>query len=391
MTLRRSVLALLRAAPLAALLAPLAAADHLILTTDLRLLRGTMATIGPQTVSFRDAGGQDVFLPADQCLGFVDLAYRPPGRSDPGLLLMADGQRLPGRPELRQGRLVWVNPLLGSVKLDLEQVKGLALRSGLEPPEATERDVVLLANGDRMEGIIEGLGTEVALSQDAPQGGAASTVHIPLERVDAIGLVSTPRAPHGSRIWLEDGTVADVERPIADGDGQVHLRGFLEAAETRAHGLPLSYLLGVRFSASGFVPLASLEPESVSAPPQRLYAPPPQRSRAGAPLGLGAVRLSGPIEVTWELPDGLRRLVATATIPDDVRAWADLELVVLDGQGERQRHRLAGDAPRLPLDVTLRDGTLTLRLEEGRRGPVGDTIVLETPVVGAVVGAARGE
>lgn len=387
---RRSPAALLLALATLLGVAEEVSAQVLLLTSDLRLLRGEVTRIGPSSVAYRDADGQDIFLPAEQCLGIVDLTPRPSARRDPGLLVLRDGQRLPGRPDLRQGRLAWVNPLLGAVRLDLEQLRGLSLRSGVEPPTAADRDVVLLSNGDRIEGIVESIGVDVLLSAEptgAGQGGAAqeaAVLRVPLERVEAIGLVTPQGSGSGSRVWLEDGTVADVERPIVEGDGIVHLRGFLEGAETRAHGLPLTYLRGVRFSTGGFVPLGALPPSRVSVPLERLVAPMPEVIDPHAPLELSSMRLSGPIEVSWTLPPGIRRLVSGVRVPTALRDWTDLELVILDGQGERLRRTISGGEQTEPIDVVLRDGILTIRLDEGRRGPVGDSIVLETPLLGRV-------
>jgi len=360
------------------------ASGHLLLTSDFKLLRGQVTQIGPSTVAYRDADGKDVFLPAAQCLGIIEMGQGGSGRRDPAVLILADGQRIPGRPEMRQGHLLVYNPLLGGVRVDLEQVQGLSFRAGLEPPRAAELDVVLLSNGDRIEGVIDALGSDIVLGVQAGGSGEgdASQVRIPLERVDAIGLVTPPRRGTGCRVWLEDGTVADVERPIAEGDGLVHLRGFLDAAETRAQGLPLDYLRGIRFSEGLFVPLASLTPTRVNGPIERLAAPPPVVEDRSAPLELSALRLSGPIEVEWSLPAGMRRVVAGVRVPSAVQRWADLDLVILDGVGEVQRFHVNGASTGMTIDLPLRDGTLIVRLEEGARGPIGDTIILEMPVLG---------
>jgi hypothetical protein len=58
-------------------------------------------------------------------------------------------------------------------------------------------------------------------------------------------------------------------------------------------------------------------------------------------------------------------------------------MVVLDGQGERWRAHLGAGTTSRAVDVVLRDSTLTIRLEEGRYGPIGDVLLLETPAVGA--------
>jgi hypothetical protein len=360
------------------------ASGHLLLTSDLKLLRGQVTRIGPSSVAYRDASGQDIFIPAERCLGVIALSSIDSGRRDAAVLHLADGQRVPGRPEVRQGRLFLNNPLLGGVRVDLDAVQGLSLRPGLEPPVAEELDVLLLSNGDRVEGVVESIEAELVLSL---QGGGSEleegeAMRIPLERIEAVGLVTPRRRAGGCRVWLADGTVADVERPIAEGDGVVHLRGFLESAETRAQGLPLDYVRGIRFSQERFVPLASLSPRRVSAPIERLQATPPVIEDRLAPLELSAIRLSGPVEVEWALPSSMRRLVARVLVPSAVRSWTDLELVVLDGAGEVLRRRITAATSGVEIDAALRDGTLILRLEEGQRGPIGDTIILETPVLG---------
>ena len=101
------------AVALACALAPTARADHVLLTDDLRFVRGKLLSIGPEALVYRDDAGEPRTLDAGACLGVFDPDVPVKRLSDAGVLTRADGQRLPGRPELRQGQLVWKHALLG--------------------------------------------------------------------------------------------------------------------------------------------------------------------------------------------------------------------------------------------------------------------------------------
>ena len=94
-------------------------------------------------------------------------------RESEGTLFLADGQRIPGKLELRGGVPSWVSPWCAARALDGDGVRGFTL--GTAPlPVGAESDVVLLRNGDRIDGIVAGI-TATGISVEVGSGAERST------------------------------------------------------------------------------------------------------------------------------------------------------------------------------------------------------------------------
>ncbi|MFO0873521.1 MAG: hypothetical protein U0575_06065 [Phycisphaerales bacterium] len=358
-----------------------ASADHVLLTDELRLVRGRLLAIGGDSVAYRDIDGQTQTIPAKRCLGLFDpdVSFKP--APEDGVLIRADGQRLPGRPELRQGKLVWTHQLLGMTAIDLEATRSIVFGPERGAPRADRTDVVLLANGDILEGIIDRLGANIDIVQG--DGADARKVAVPLERVAAVALVAPAKAPAGARTWLADGTILDSARPLLE-RGDVRLPELAITGEQKDVVVPLANVRGIAFDPGAFTPLAALRIVSTEAPPERYQVPAPVRVDPLAPLGVSSLRLSGPASFLFEplAADGLR-LVATIRLAPEGLPWGDLEIAIVDSEGECWRGHLGSERRSLPVDVTLRGRKLSIVLEEGRNGAIGDTVLIESAILGA--------
>lgn len=365
-----------------------ARADHDLLMADLSIRRGRVVAFDETSILFREgaalpAGAAESATPVPraECLGLIADHVRSSPPSDSGLLVFADGQRLPGRAELDDGQLVWVHEKFGAVSIDLEEVQSIAFEPGRIAPRPGAEDVVVLLNGDRLEGIVASLGTAIVLERGA--GATRSEVAIPLERVATLSLVTPPRQAVGPRLWLANGSVIDVSvKPGGDSILQFEIATLRTSSRNRS--VPMGEVRGISFGTGAITPLASIEPTLVSGPPERYRVPAPAVDDPAAPLGLAAIALSGPMSVSYTVPAGVR-LSAVARLPREALEWGDVELVVRDGAVERWRGVLNALAPMHEILVELEGRSLTLELLEGRHGPVQDVVLLERAILAPLV------
>lgn len=358
-------------------------AQDLVLGETGRLERGRLVAIDDRAVVWRNASGELREMPLDACVAVSSEFPLPIQPSDPGVLVLADGQRLPGRIGLNAGVLTWRHRLIGEWPIDLERLRSLSLVAGVEPPAAIASDVVVLTNGDRVEGIVVALGTSVLVEPLAAAGvDPVPPIEVPLERIAALSLVTRPAPVEGAAVWFADGTVLRTASPRLGDDGIVRLGTTDLTGGAGSLTATVEEVTGIVFRTRSLAPLNTLAVGGVSGPPERYHVPDPRVLDPGpAPLGAPPVRLSGPVEVRYVLPAPGMRFLAEAVIPQFARAWGDLELVLLSGGRELFRHHLDGASPVVPIDILVPGKDLVIELREGRNGPVQDVVVLRRPLL----------
>lgn len=289
-------------------------------------------------------------------------------------VLLATGERLTGTPILRESGLHWRHSVLGAVPLVDGTIAAIVLRDGAATPEATASDIVVLANGDRVEGLVVAIDDPLVIEHP---GASAST--LPLDRIAAISLVHEAVSPGPVRIWLSDGTALDASEAI-EAPGGLMLRGlslFPSGGAGRMFGPPA--IAAVRWGAAPLA-LASLKP--VSHPSSQtcsaLPGSEPMEVAPGVwPLGLASVQLRG--DTRYEFPPCARlmRLSTLAKIPIGLRAYADFDVVVRGTAGELGRWHFDSIHPELPIVVDLPPGQWSIELVDHGNGPVGDVLDLD--------------
>ena len=365
---------------LAILLLPLPAAaqsddEFLLISRDLRVepVRVVQATAGQ--LAYIDANGERQVRPIDAVLGLVRPGVSPDAPR-PGEVRLVDGQRFPGQPgsgdsELRDA-LIWMNPWFGELQIPLDDLELVRLSRDAPIPEMRDGDVLLLSNGDRLEGFIERLGDPIEFSV------GEETLRVPLSRVSSIRLVSTPGRPaeNVQRIWFRNGVIADVNVVTMNTDGQVQIEPSIASAVGRqVHQRSLIY--GILFHPRDLVPLASLTPSDVDGPPSRYRIPPPTVLDASASLNLSRLELRGPLTVRYAVGDRYLRFAAEAVLPESARQWGDYDIVVRDDDREVFRARLNAERPSVQINVALSGAEMSIELTEGAHGPIQDVVILE--------------
>lgn len=316
---------------------------------------------------------------------------RPSFRSVGGQseMVMADGQRFPGSlagafTDPSGGmRVVWKHLGLGAIDAPLDRVAGLSLQGGAPIPVAQASDVVRLANGDMIEGVVERIGEVFVIEKDGQRR------EIPIDRIASCAFVTSPVPQLPVRVWQADGTVIDGTelRPVGD----------LAFALAGPHLLPGRSLVvltaeelhGAMFaggSEARMVPLAALAPKAESASDVRLATQSPRAPEAldaNPPLGLASLEVRGPVRLVYEVPKGSERLVGQLSVRDRLRQWAHAPVVVKQGSRELLAATLDASTPSLALDLRLdpalagADAALSIEIGEGERAAIGDVLVLD--------------
>lgn len=293
---------------------------------------------------------------------------------------LADGQRWVGAPAPSSlpEHLDWKIDRIGVLSAPLEQVLRARLLTDapmpkVDPQAAEER--LLLANGDALSGLLVAIGDDVEFEVS----GSTEATHLPLVQVASLALVNPPVRPSGMMVWLADGSVLCVkECRWSPASFQ-----FTTSVDALKCSVETDMLRGINFAAQRVMPLAHLEAQVRRESKWLSVVEAPQILDPDRAVGLSDVQMRGPIEARYTLPKGATRFVATAVVPRFAADWAELNLtVVVDGQAVFEAGMDGTGRSRREIDVPLRNAsTLTIRIDQGARGPIQDVIVLQRPML----------
>jgi hypothetical protein len=391
-----------------AALASVAGADEgvprLLLDLSLRSQPVRLLSIDMQHLTYLDSRGQMRTEGLDRYVALLPAPGGPPGAGVPGAeetrtptttVDLADGQRFAGHPTGRADEefLEWKNPdfgELGIMPIPLEAVRRITLGPSARTPadDAGARDLLVLVNGDTLDGFVESIGDPTRIERDS------APVDVPLERIAEIRLGGPSVSPSGVMVWLASGSVARVASLSTRSPAQLTIilspLGDAGGTESLSAETPPDRLLAAGFDMSRLVPLGSIPPARQSGSPDRVFTQPVRVGGApGAVLGAPDIELPGPMSVSWTLPAGASRLGGVAELPEDSRAWGDCFLVMTVGSGDRAhevfRTELSGAAPRAEFNVELPAAgpapALTVTVDAGPYGPIQDRVVLKRAVL----------
>ncbi|MDY7110019.1 MAG: hypothetical protein SYC29_15415 [Planctomycetota bacterium] len=356
--------------------------EFLLIDDDLLTRRVRVAELNAGAVSVLDQAGGVDSLALDECIALIRADAHRPRFVRPHLLLV-DGRRLPGGPAEIEATsaeaLAWEHAWLGRLEIPIDDIDAIAMRTGQEAPSADGEDVIVLANGDRLEGIITVLGDPIRIEVGGPE--RARTIDVPLDRIAAVAMINPPRPAPGRRVFFNDGTILDVTDLTVGADGYVRFIAPEFASGTRATQILLDDLEAIVFDTQGVLPLGRLTPAEIDRPAWRYAAPQPKSIDEDAPLGPRAIEFRGPLAVRYELPAGCRRFAAEAVLPRPDRGWGDYELIIRCGDEEVYRRWINGEQPSDAIDIPLAGRELTIELTEGAHGPIRDRLLLRRPLL----------
>ena len=257
-----SVMALLLAIPAAA-----AAQENWTLTTaDFRSSPVVLKSIDAEGLVVTDPlQNADRRVPMNEFLT-VERPVSPAAQQGKFVLHMAGGDQLAGEPVTIAGEeLVWNNAAAGELRVPMSRVAAMT-RPGQQPPERrTNEDVVTLANGDAVRGIIAGIeGGKVSVQRP----DAAEPLPVGLDSIARVQFAATAATgaaaakARGFRVRLADGstlparglTLAGGKLSADLGDGKARPLELARVAAVEQVNGPAAWLSGLAPSESRYVP-----------------------------------------------------------------------------------------------------------------------------------------
>ena len=297
-------------------------------------------------------------------------------------LELVDGQRFPGtlRPGA-EGEPVWRSAWLKDIPFDLDRISRINLsEDGRSAPVAVDADVVVLANGDRIEGLVADIDHDVEIEVDRPDGETASLV-IPLDRIASISLVNPMETGTGAMTWLRGGHRILSESVRILGDGYVSLLSPRVGGGTAE--IPLDFLVATVVDADRVLPLAGQDVLSLEPGPAgelRPWIPEPTSSPGHHAFDAAPIRMDGPLRVTFDLPSRGGRLATTLERPMEIGPGRLIFRVLDDG---REIHSLIVDDgdPIHPIVVDFESDRLGFEIDPGEDGHFHDSVVLREAII----------
>ena len=246
-------------------------------------------------------------------------------------------------------------------------------------PRATEQDIVVLRNGDRIDGIVEAIGGK-AVTIDRGSADSQGKVTVELASVASISLVATPAEPSGARVWLRDGSVIDGPRVHWMGDDFLQLPA-VPGAKTMTLTVPRRMVAGFRSAPGSIVPFATAQ-FLVSAPaqgaPVRVGEPSAAALPGSWPLDLAPIEVEGPVVLSYPAPSTPGSMRMTVARNATVRASGSPELVIRQGGKELLRRPLGEQDERVEVAVPVEAGAaVELSLSRADGMLAGTFMVLE--------------
>jgi hypothetical protein len=233
----------------------LTTADFASRQVDLLSIDNTGATVAEKTGAPSRVVKWDQLLSLERQSGENETARGTsptPAATQPGdsdfIVYLTSGDQLRGQPLKLDGEtLTWTSPAIGTMSLPLKQVAGF-VRDGqpaVRSDENRTEDVVMLANGDSVHGILSAItsGTIKVQSQDRD-------VPVPLSSVSSVRLASTPgaadragAAARGIRVKLMDDSI--ITAPSVQTRGDQLVLAIKDAATGAGRQVPLASVAAI--------------------------------------------------------------------------------------------------------------------------------------------------
>ena len=361
-----------------------AASNWTVTTSDFQTQTVDFRGLAGDGVRVAAAGKPDWVVPLDTFIS-AQRSGKPEVPAPPKFALaVTGGDRLVGEPAGVEGEnLTWSEPLLGPVAVPLNRLTSMTRGSATTGSDDRPRqDVVTLANGDTVTGIVTGV-ADGRLTVQPAEGGATA---VPLTGVTHVAFASAGGQPASAeqafRVRLTDGSALTVARASVTGET---LSLTLPGRAGRVVPLPLAAVTGIEQVNGPVGWLSSRVPtESVQVPYLGGATPWPARFDAavdGGPLAFNGLvfdrgigvhaysRLTFPVDPGWA---AFRTQYAVDSRRDAPRLLADVtvRIRVDDKVVHEQQHLRAGVlSPVVRVDLA---GAKTLTLECDY-GPAGDT------------------
>lgn len=281
----------------------------------------------------------------------------------------------------------WQHQLLGEFSFKLEGVRRWsATKQPWSRAPVPERDVMVLANGDRLEGFFAGLigltgkPDQSVMLKLEPAGGGE--VVVPVSRLVSVTLSGVKVEPRGPRLLMVDGTDL-LTGPVT----------YNPAAGLRVAPAGVTAVLPAKLGAESIVaylPEAGTVVDlsgtlAVRAESERAWDATPRllpRGEAGDLLA-GTVLMPGWCRAMLTVPDDAARVSMLLVVPESCRVLAECTVTLSMGGKVLERRVLTAADATAEVNVAVPGGgTLVVELADGPAGsgPAHDQVLLRRPI-----------
>jgi hypothetical protein len=400
---------------------------------DLKAKRIILNRVEDSTMTFFDADGLLQVEPLANYLRWRIAPSDAQAKQGTVVIDLSDGRRWTGEWLGTQddGQVLLLKHwLFGQVKTDLEKVRRIAFDGSLKKAESTKRDLVILANGDRLTGFINALEMDKVSFQPK---GKRQALQLEIKNIRSIHLAN----PAEAQIKFHAITLTDGSRVLA--------KRFSVIGQTMSVSLitdqdASNANTGNTGVAPVAIPLKKVSRVDLADPSRRLVdlsALPSKTLAGGKVFGLAmpvraqgtAFRMHAPVTVQFELPPGAVRFSAEAQLDVDSskaesvkgnlgkansgkvssakgkpgRAsssesarstrqgsvdrshWADFVVKVRVDDVELESYHIHTQQRRVRINVAAKGRVLTIELDPGRNGPVMDRLYLTNAIILAAI------
>ena len=344
---------------------------------DLSVSSGTLAYLDPERLVLIEDGSDSRTVNPDEIAylmvdGPDDSITRIQAPSYSGRIWITDGSYYSTEPVVRRDSLIWKNDLVGRLSISLDDIVAFNSSSMTIPIPSPDDDLVVLENGDRIEGLIDEVDRNVRVEQ-----ADGSVIDIPLERVSSFTLINEESPSSSARMWSIDGDRIALDSyryeeglGLIFGDQRIHLPGLPGRVTSFTHDV------------DRLIPLVDQPVRTLGIEGKLRYHNPPPTNEVGIwPLDAAPMLISGPIRLEWDLPKPDLGLIASAVLPPTFQRHGSVELIISDETGELLRRVLTRDQPTCDIRLRIRGRRLVMELHENGDGPLQDSIRLQQAIL----------
>lgn len=369
------------------------------LLDDGTMTRGELSQLSDEGLVLVESEADQRTIRWARCAGVI-LGHDPGVASTTGgVIMLADGQRLPGRAEMNASGWRWWQPWLGVMETPPSNLRWVSFDGAAPPSPSPDADVLLLRTGDRLEGFVTRIADPLSIE---PRSGGEPMM-IPAASIASIAFVAAdPGAKERRRrVWLRDGTVLDARSMRFDGGDLLMLEGLAIEGAPAGVTVPINRVAGIagdgpsRPLALGDVRTVETPQGSelryVTTPPERLLWPDRRAERRSLedregldasawPFHAPSIAFDGPaiLRVTIEEP---AQLCARLRLPRDRRPWGRFDLLVRSGGTVLARASFDASSHTHLICVPVEPPAVEFEIVDTGGGAVQDGVVIEHGVL----------
>ena len=309
---------------------------------------------------------------------------------DVGIIEFVDGQRIRGKfvndIQTVDGNFYWdcivgniwddagiqSNVYRRTIKVNLDEIKQITFAKTINETKNVTEDIIRFSNDETATGFVINIKDNKI---DFQISGHETPIVIPTGKIHAIILMNMSKNVQGSAylVRLKDGTRLRTEN-IELNNNHLELAVNLTGQEQQSIRLNPLVISEIDILKSGYELMYLENQELISDPQRNVFG-----KAYSVDYKQRILRLHAPAELSYQLPDGAVKLIATAELDEvdslpQLAEWADMNLHLYTNENHNQYHlnfKQKIHHINLPL---LGAKKLEIKLDQGLNGPVLDRL-----------------